>query len=69
MLHSDQVQFSGVAPMLIYVKELDKVISVAGLGHWPKAGKPNLEFFKKEHGGRIPLGILRTIVLVTQMPG
>ena len=60
VLHSDQVQFSGVAPMLIYVKELDKVISVAGLGHWPKAA--NLEFFKKEHGGRIPLGILRTIV-------
>ena len=60
VLHSDQVQFSGVAPMLIYVKELDKVISVAGLGHWPKAA--NLEFFEKEHGGRIPLGILRTIV-------
>ena len=33
---------------------------MAGLGHWPKAA--NLEFFKKEHGGRIPLGILRTIV-------
>ena len=27
VLHSDQVQFSGVAPMLIYIKKLNKVIS------------------------------------------
>ena len=60
VLHSDQVQFSGVAPMLIYIKKLNKVISVAGLGHWPKAA--NLEFFEKKHGGKIPLGIHRTIV-------
>ncbi|MEC8585806.1 MAG: gamma-glutamyltransferase, partial [Pseudomonadota bacterium] len=60
VLHSDQVQFSGVAPMLIYIKKLDKVISVAGLGHWPKAA--NLEFFEKKHGGKIPLGIHRTVV-------
>ena len=46
VLHSDQVQFSGVAPMLIYIKKLNKVISVAGLGHWPKAA--NLEFFEKK---------------------
>ena len=32
VLHSDQVQFSGVAPMLSYVKELDKVIVLLDLG-------------------------------------
>ena len=50
VLHSDQVQFSGVAPMLIYIKKLNKVISVAGLGHWPKAA--NLEFFEKNMAGK-----------------
>ena len=49
VLHSDQVQFSGVAPMLIYIKS-SKVISVAGLGHWPKAA--NLEFLKKNMAGK-----------------
>ena len=28
VLHSDQVQFSGVAPMLIYIKKLNKVIAI-----------------------------------------
>jgi gamma-glutamyltranspeptidase/glutathione hydrolase len=30
VVHSDQVQFSGVAPMLIYLAEKDEVISIAG---------------------------------------
>ena len=30
VVHSDQVQFSGVAPMLIYVAEQDRVVSLAG---------------------------------------
>ncbi|MEC7674638.1 MAG: gamma-glutamyltransferase family protein, partial [Pseudomonadota bacterium] len=37
VLHSDQVQFSVVAPMLIYLAERDAVVSIAGLGPWPKA--------------------------------
>src|SRR5260370_13969685 len=37
VLHSDQVQFSGVAPMVIYLPERDQVITIAGLGGWPKA--------------------------------
>ena len=28
VLHSDQVQFSGVAPMLIYIKKLDKLLLI-----------------------------------------
>src|SRR3954470_15638868 len=60
VVHSDQVQFSGVAPMLIYLAERDEVVSIAGLGWWPKALK--LDTFVREHNGRIPLGLQRTVV-------
>jgi len=60
VVHSDQVQFSGVAPMLIYLAERDEVVSIAGLGWWPRAAR--LEDFVQAHGGHIPLGLLRTVV-------
>jgi gamma-glutamyltranspeptidase/glutathione hydrolase len=60
VLHSDQVQFSGVAPMLIYLAEQDEVVSIAGLGYWPKAA--SLGMFRDQYGGSIPLGLLRTVV-------
>jgi len=60
VVHSDQVQFSGVAPMLIYLKEQNRVVSVAGLGWWPQA--TSIELFEKKYRGEIPLGILRTVV-------
>ncbi len=60
VVHSDQVQFSGVAPMLIYLAERDEVVSIAGLGWWPKA--LNVERFIRDHNGTIPTGILRTVV-------
>ena len=60
VLHSDQVQFSGVAPMLIYLAERDAVVSIAGLGPWPKATDP--AYFFETCGGTIPLGLRRTVV-------
>src|SRR5262245_28543705 len=60
VVHSDQVSFSGVAPMIIYLAERDEVISIAGLGGWPRAAR--LETLVKQHGGAIPLGVLRTVV-------
>jgi gamma-glutamyltranspeptidase/glutathione hydrolase len=60
VVHSDQVQFSGVAPMVIYLADRDEVITLAGLGGWPKAAR--LETLVNEHGGTIPLGLLRTVV-------
>ena len=60
VVHSDQVQFSGVAPMLIYLAERDEVVSIAGLGWWPKALQ--LENLVREHNGRIPMGLQRTVV-------
>jgi gamma-glutamyltranspeptidase/glutathione hydrolase len=60
VVHSDQVQFSGVAPMVIYLAERDEAVTISGLGGWPRATR--LETFVQDHGGRIPEGILRTVV-------
>jgi len=60
ILHSDQVQFSGVAPMVIYLAERDEVVTIAGLGGWPKAAR--LDVLVNEHGGTVPPGLLRTVV-------
>src|SRR5687767_15796339 len=60
VVHSDQVQFSGVAPMVIHLAERDETVTISGLGGWPRAAR--LETFVEEHGGTIPVGILRTVV-------
>jgi gamma-glutamyltranspeptidase/glutathione hydrolase len=60
VVHSDQVQVSGVAPMVIYLAERDEAVTISGLGGWPLATRP--ETFVEEHGGRIPDGVLRTVV-------
>src|SRR5262247_577352 len=60
VVHSDQVSFAGVAPMIIYLAERDEVVTIAGLGGWPRAAR--LETLVEEHGGHVPLGVLRTVV-------
>ncbi|MDB5413461.1 MAG: Gamma-glutamyltransferase [Rubritepida sp.] len=60
VVHADQVQVSGVAPMLIHMKDRGEVVSIAGLGTWPMATRP--EVFVTEYGMKIPVGLLRTVV-------
>ncbi len=60
VLQSDIVNVAGVAPTLIYMADRDEVFSVAGLGTWPKAA--SIDLFRREHAGRIPLGVLRTVM-------
>lgn len=60
VVQSNFVSFAGVAPIIIYSAEHDEVISIDGLGIWPKAA--TLEMFEKGHGGTIPVGVLRTVV-------
>lgn len=60
VLQSDIVNVAGVAPTLIYLAERDEVISIAGLGTWPKLASAS--YFRENHGGEIPLGLLRTVV-------
>ncbi len=60
VLQSDLVDVAGVAPIMIYLAESREVVTIAGLGTWPKALDP--ELFMREHGGKIPKGVLRTVV-------
>jgi gamma-glutamyltranspeptidase/glutathione hydrolase len=60
VLQSDLVDVAGVAPIMIYLADQGEVVTIAGLGHWPKALDPDL--FMREHGGKIPKGVLRTVV-------
>jgi gamma-glutamyltranspeptidase/glutathione hydrolase len=60
VLKPDLVSAAGVAPIIIYEKKSDTVFTVAGLGHWPKLTDPRV--FIEEFKGRIPPGILRTVV-------
>src|ERR1700719_1291017 len=60
VVQSDLVNCAGVAPILIYVAAPREVVTIAGLGPWPRALDP--ELFQREHGGKIPKGVLRTVV-------
>ncbi|MEQ8355894.1 MAG: gamma-glutamyltransferase family protein [Kiloniellaceae bacterium] len=60
VLQSDIVNVAGVAPMIIWLAAQQKVVSIDGVGGWPKAVTP--DFFMKHHKGEIPTGILRTVV-------
>src|SRR5918911_4605130 len=60
VLQTDRVNFAGVAPIMIYLAEHKKVVSIDGLGTWPKAA--SIDYFRREHGGAMPAGILRTVM-------
>ena len=59
VLHADEVNFGGVAPIMIRLPEGD-VVTIDGLGTWP-SGLP-ADLFMREHGGTIPTGLLRTVI-------
>jgi len=60
VLQSDLVNVAGVAPIMIYRADKRDVLTISGLGTWPRAVTPDL--FQKRHIGRIPEGILRTVI-------
>jgi gamma-glutamyltranspeptidase/glutathione hydrolase len=59
ILHPDEVNFAGVAPIIIRTAE-GEVVTIAGLGHWPMSIPPDI--FMREHDGKLPYGVLRTVV-------
>lgn len=63
VVQSEMVNIAGVAPMAIYLADRDEMLTISGLGWWPRAVSPDL--FMREHDGRIPEGILRTVVPAT----
>jgi gamma-glutamyltranspeptidase/glutathione hydrolase len=60
VLQTDRVNFAGVAPIMIYLAEQRKVVNIDGLGAWPRAA--SIDYFRREHGGAMPPGILRTVI-------
>jgi len=60
ILHSDLVNFAGVAPIMIRMAETGKTITIDGLGVWPALA--SVDYFEKKHGGVMPQGIQRTVV-------
>ena len=59
VLQPDLVNVAGVAPIMIRLAD-GTVESIAGLGWWPKSLPADI--FMREHGGKIPDGVLRTVV-------
>ncbi len=60
VLQSDMVNVAGVAPIILYLADRREVVTISGLGVWPRA--VSLELFRDRYEGRIPEGLLRTVV-------
>ena len=60
VVYSDQVSVAGVAPMIVRLAETGEVVTIAGVGGWPRA--LDSEAYIERHGGEIPLGVRRTVV-------
>lgn len=60
VIQCEFVHFAGVAPIIVYVAETQEIVTISGVGCWPKAA--SAEYFRTRHAGKIPGGILRTVV-------
>src|SRR6185436_15687024 len=60
VLQTDRVNFAGVAPIMIYVAKQREVVSIDGLGVWPRAA--SIDVFIERYGGNMPSGILNTVI-------
>ena len=59
VLQPDMTSFFGVAPIIVYLKKERRVITISGLGRWPRAA--SIEWFQKNCGGEIPVGVKRAV--------
>lgn len=60
VVQCDLVNFAGVAPIILYDSKTASVHTIAGLGPWPR--RTDVQVFRHEYSGRIPHGILRSVV-------
>lgn len=60
VVHCEFTHFAGVAPIMIWLAESGRAVTIDGLGGWPAKADP--AYFRARHGGRIPPGIRRSIV-------
>ncbi len=59
VLQPDIVSVAGVAPIMIRMAN-GRTETIVGLGPWPASIPPDL--FRQSHGGKMPPGVLRTVV-------
>ena len=60
VLQSDLVGVAGVAPIMVWLEEEQRVVTISGLGWWPKAASS--AWFREHHGGKQPNGVMSTVV-------
>jgi gamma-glutamyltranspeptidase / glutathione hydrolase len=60
VLQCDIVNVAGVAPIILREARTGQVHTIAGLGTWPRLADSAL--FRRDHGGHVPEGLLRTVV-------
>ncbi len=60
VLLPESTNFGGVAPIIIYLAESDSVVTISGLGRWPRAA--NIDYYMEHAGGEIPKGILQSVL-------
>ena len=60
VVHPDMVSFAGVAPILVHLASTGETYEVSGVGPYPR--RASAEYFRTQHGGDIPIGLLRTVV-------
>src|SRR5262245_48985404 len=52
VVQPEYVNFAGVAPIMVYSAAEDRVVTIPGLGTWPKSIKA--DYFQRNHAGKIP---------------
>jgi len=60
VVHSDMVSFAGVAPIMIHLARTREVITIDGVGPWPRTA--TRDYFHERWGGEIPEGVARTVI-------
>ena len=60
VLETGYVSFAGVAPIIIFLAETEQIVTISGLGTWPRAA--SCAYFQEHHGGKVPVGIIRSVV-------
>lgn len=60
LLHPDMTNFAGVAPIVIYLAEERRTLTISGLGRWPRAA--TLERVAAAHGTVLKPGALAAVI-------
>jgi len=64
VLEPTHVSLAGVAPIILRHAKSNQIVTISGLGWWPKAA--SCDYFQHEHQGQIPIGLPRTVIPAAQ---